>query len=727
MKLVQLGHLAKVVLALYLNSYSEKGLEIMIDSYIKDLIQLNSSRGMTWLVSYVKTSRNCAMRYISGEPLTECPGVALSDGWPLWLIHMKKLSEDSEGIKALLTLLTLLRAMSLKPSLDLSTILEPWTGSDTILESELSRAFKSLKIPSGQVGSFSFPHMSTKKGPQGQAILMSLSELTLLPHDLIYYIGLIGGHKLSNMIKENLEGLDIVQAVNPDNKLGLYSSVAEWWRYLFPPKSSSIRRISFFPDKEGKTRVIAILDYWSQSALRPLHLFCNRLLRRLETDCTFDQDHFTTYLPTWQLGNNSYHSIDLSAATDRMPLLLQKRVVQHLYGSKDKANAWSKILTGYPFNLKDNPPILYGAGQPMGAYSSWPVMALTHHIIVQVAAQRCNLSGSKLRPVFTAYSLLGDDLVIAHDAVANAYKSLIKALGMPYSEPKTHVSKTTFEFAKRWFHNGSEITGFSIAGLFSVWKSYPLLSNYLSTQANHGWILPEDRHPNLILALVKVLSGSSFIFEKTNRMISLYQVFNQFHTIKGRTKTGYPSLHKVMMEYFGFSPFAQPELVTQAVDIIELIYIEAKRRLVEKDLYTFQTDAYKVNARLNKFVSDRITEARVDQATADFLKETLSVVLNWNHPMVLCLNNLIDRSTEFLMNYWDPSISSEFLFEAGLSKYKVTKGVFSLRASSSIILAESAILKIFLDTSKEFCSGKLIISKNQDGFFVLEAPPDPKL
>jgi hypothetical protein len=35
--------------------------------------------------------------------------------------------------------------------------------------------------------------------------------------------------------------------------------------------------------------------------------------------------------------------------------------------------------------------------------------------------------------------------------------------------------------------------------------------------------------------------------------------------------------------------------------------------------------------------------------------------------------------------------------ESGLSKYKFAKGIFSLRNSSSIILAESAVLKKILD------------------------------
>jgi hypothetical protein len=113
-------------------------------------------------------------------------------------------------------------------------------------------------------------------------------------------------------------------------------------------------------------------------------------------------------------------------------------------------------------------------------------MALTHHIIVQVAAIRAKASGSTLKPYFSSYALLGDDLVLAHDGVAREYRKLLHTLDMPFSLEKSHVSKTTFEFAKRWFHRGEEVTGFSLSGLMSVWKSYPLLLNFLQNQSSHG-------------------------------------------------------------------------------------------------------------------------------------------------------------------------------------------------------------------------------------------------
>lgn len=41
--------------------------------------------------------------------------------------------------------------------------------------------------------------------------------------------------------------------------------------FLGTPKRGPIRKVTGIKDREGKTRVIAILDYWSQTALLPLH------------------------------------------------------------------------------------------------------------------------------------------------------------------------------------------------------------------------------------------------------------------------------------------------------------------------------------------------------------------------------------------------------------------------------------------------------------------------
>lgn len=83
--------------------------------------------------------------------------------------------------------------------------------------------------------------------------------------------------------------------------------------------------------------------------------------------------------------------------------------------------------------------------------------------------------------------LLGDDIVIANDSLAAAYKRNISLLGVGVSEGKTHTSPHTFEFAKRWICLDEEISPFPTSGWWEVRSRYNLLVNVLTTAAQKGW------------------------------------------------------------------------------------------------------------------------------------------------------------------------------------------------------------------------------------------------
>jgi hypothetical protein len=363
-----LCNLAQIILVQYdvLEAPKVRGI---IDRFYKDSLLILETRGLLDLITTVKTARTQIMNVSLGTPVSG-PGLD-SEGFPKKFGYLKDLTTSVNGLRAVLTLLTLTRAFTHRAEPDLSHIINKWEGLDTITEREILIALKVLRIRKGSVGYWEFPHISTKKGPQGQALLTSLSELTLLSPQQVEDINLLGGRSLSNLISENLEALDILEFIKPKGYSG-YFSVAAWWRTLYPTKSSNLRKLSYFPDKEGKTRVIAIFDYWSQSALRPLHSKIFRLLRGIETDYTFDQNRFTSNLP--QAPSGHYHSIDLTAATDRMPITLQKRIVEFLYGDSTKADAWYRLMVESNFTIvmpdKSIKTVSYGAGQPMGAYSS---------------------------------------------------------------------------------------------------------------------------------------------------------------------------------------------------------------------------------------------------------------------------------------------------------------------------------------------------------------------
>lgn len=137
----------------------------------------------------------------------------------------------------------------------------------------------------------------------------------------------------------------------------------------FPIDKGKVRRLAYFPDKEMKTRVIGILDYFSQSALKPLHHFLYSLLKKIRQDCTFDQASFKEKL----VGAKEFYSIDLTAATDRFPIKVICSVLEGILPS-EYVSLWRDIMVELPFEVKlptgQTKSVRYEVGNPMGAYSS---------------------------------------------------------------------------------------------------------------------------------------------------------------------------------------------------------------------------------------------------------------------------------------------------------------------------------------------------------------------
>jgi len=101
-----------------------------------------------------------------------------------------------------------------------------------------------------------------------------------------------------------------------------------------PGKTLELRRVSHFGDSEGKTRTIGILDYWSQTVLKPLHDVLMEILAKIPEDCTKDQTQFIASLRS----KEHFYSFDLTAATDRLPLYVQRDILECVIG-KERADA----------------------------------------------------------------------------------------------------------------------------------------------------------------------------------------------------------------------------------------------------------------------------------------------------------------------------------------------------------------------------------------------------
>ena len=122
----------------------------------------------------------------------------------------------------------------------------------------------------------------------------------------------------------------------------------------------------------------------------------------------------------------------------------------------------------------------------MGALSSWGMLALTHHVLVRVAARRVGFTN------FTHYALLGDDIVIANKAVAMSYLSLmVDTLGVEINLSKSLISSDSFEFAKRLVTKEGEVSAVGPSALLLCLKSMNGIPSVLLDMVNKGFTLEE--------------------------------------------------------------------------------------------------------------------------------------------------------------------------------------------------------------------------------------------
>jgi len=228
-----------------------------------------------------------------------------------------------------------------------------------------------------------------------------------------------------------------------------------------PVQPLKLGKISLKFEPAGKLRPFAIVDFWTQWALTPLHKTIFEMLRLIPSDATFDQtgktEMFAQRLHAMKI--REVYSYDLKAATDTIPILLYKVLFSYLFSAKT-TSLWLGLLTDREFYLPTNrafriphkTTVTYSRGQPMGARSSWGAMALVHHALVQFAAYRVGETG-----FFPHYLVLGDDIVIATEKVASSYLSVCNEFGVKVGLPKSFISNEGFfNFASKSFKSETD-------------------------------------------------------------------------------------------------------------------------------------------------------------------------------------------------------------------------------------------------------------------------------
>jgi len=338
-------------------------------------------------------------------------------------------------IVAVLTIISLFRVLPTVVKPDYSSITDPFNGiSDSIDSSLLTESLSRLKWKSsGGILDFTLKG-SLKAGPNGKVSLLTFAnDATAFIHDplsiihfIFYnlkYFGLLWGSFWSIWLLVCLVVLCPIYIIS----------------LLVGARRTVMGKLSVVYDQAGKARIVGITNSWIQVSLYSFHNKLFSLLRGNKQDGTFDQKApFDLLLKS--LGYRyKLFGYDLTAATDRLPITLQRDIISLMgFGGHE----WQKLLSIRYYS--EGKFIKYAVGQPMGAYSSFAMLAITHHVIVQCAAIT---AGQK--DLFTKYCILGDDIVIANEAVALEYVNLMKNLGLEIQESKSVNSSIFTEFAKK--------------------------------------------------------------------------------------------------------------------------------------------------------------------------------------------------------------------------------------------------------------------------------------
>jgi len=554
----------RIILACFPNKVKISGRLRVVTLFTGYIYSMYKHHGDVLTVKYLKASQLAVQKAIGKDPINSLcdlePQILHSrlSGFKLPAIipsrDRKLIQGGSESvIRFWLTLFSVYRVITIPGQLKLQTIYAASTAKDLMMKGMLvrfnyhldkshasalfskKRLFKEedlllLETASSTTkvswhGMFTDPITLAKHGLSD--VVKDILLITKQTRLLTFYEGILA-YRL-----ETYGGFESMTPNPPKPHLDeAYKGTAFENALWYPNSGPWLGKLSIKSEAAGKERVFAMVDFWTQQALKPIHEMLFKFLRNLPNDGTFNQELSVKRAGQKAILYGKSYGYDLTAATDRLPLSLQKVVLNNIIPTL--GDLWAKLLTerdyylmlphymckehGLPFtkgerekalelgfpipthitlndkvfdiiwNYKSKPYILlnYTVGQPMGALSSWAMLAVTHHFIVQLAFRQAY--GMSLQIPYTqdtwysGYELLGDDIILFDQKVAKEYLVIMDRLGVPINTSKSVCANNAVaEFAKVTTLNGKDVSAIS-------WKQF-MAGNTLMGRANNAFFL----------------------------------------------------------------------------------------------------------------------------------------------------------------------------------------------------------------------------------------------
>lgn len=467
------------------------------------LLVLNKRHGAEFVVKYLKACNLAVSKFLAGQPLNslrelepDLPLPRLSkSGLPaiIGTRDRRSLAANSHRVIRLwLTLFSLYRVFLIPAKAKLNTITDPFVGDIESLKymkdwfQNNSAIVLSGFIPSNIKLQDSFSVSERSSPSNSKSWLGMLTDLSILKsqpkllNSLLFIMNKTCTKELYLIVQKLL---NIVPGVHSCDFLSLPMKdlfKEHFSSSVFEEKSQiGLGQLKQKVEPAGKMRTFAMVDSWTQTVLLPLHIYITSILSKIPNDGT--ENHNAAFdrarIRAQEFG--CAYGYDLSAATDRLPLSLQISILVSLFG-EEFSNHWANLLVGRPYYLynkdKTISKFFYSVGQPMGARSSFAMLGLTHHMLVQFASLR--VSGSTTFEWETRYEIVGDDIIIFNKDLAEAYLVLMSDIGVPINMAKSvvAVNKPVVEFVKRVSVNGIDVSPFS-------WKQF-ITENFYSGRIN---------------------------------------------------------------------------------------------------------------------------------------------------------------------------------------------------------------------------------------------------
>jgi hypothetical protein len=143
--------------------------------------------------------------------------------------------------------------------------------------------------------------------------------------------------------------------------------------------------------------------------------------------------------------------------------------------------------------------------------------------------------------------LLGDDIVIANDKVAEAYKALLIEWDIPYSPDKTYTSSVGFEFAKQIRYNGINISPLSLSSFYNNRNNYTLCVSFLVEELkNKAWNVDSGVWIGTYLRSIQKFSARRY--KKVKPSINLSLAILEF--LQGRRIDIGPEFSQIVRKFY---------------------------------------------------------------------------------------------------------------------------------------------------------------------------------